>query len=497
MFLTGKERQHVIPTLADQTQQRAAEPSIYPFSLNPYLPYHEGMKIQRPEGSQTTSESGHALYSQITGKAPTQMERKPNVHPVAPYPNNLFINQTLTNPEQTKTQSMLPTNLLLTQPLRMATPVKEEGAQHRKIIDYSLRPPLLGKPMDQPDAEPYSLRKPSTGKLFVDPDARPYRCDMCDKTFKRSGEVTIHMRAHTGEKPYKCNICDQGFTQSSSLSIHMRRHTGLKPHQCSLCPKAFTTLQNLQVHQRVHTGEKPYKCNVCDRCFSQPNSLKAHMCTHTGLKPYVCQECNKGFTTSGFLKTHMRHHTGERPYPCKLCGKHFAQSSSLNTHLRAHKPDESLSTNSLSACSINPNPHLHKLEESLSTNPSACDLNSLVRAHKLEEALAASPPICSPTLSTHMHAHKPEDALSTSPPASSLTLNTHTYGNKPQEISSEPLSACVVQQERPQSLNLNTQDHPITSISLEKAQCEARGNMSQKLTYVTLNEHFSAGGDRN
>ena len=40
-------------------------------------------------------------------------------------------------------------------------------------------------------------------------DDKPYQCSHCDKTFSLKGNLTTHLRTHTGEKPYQCSHCER------------------------------------------------------------------------------------------------------------------------------------------------------------------------------------------------------------------------------------------------------------------------------------------------
>lgn len=175
---------------------------------------------------------------------------------------------------------------------------------------------------------------------------KPFECtdSNCDMAFARSNDLTKHLRVHTGEKPYKCLEidCGKAFAQSSGLHRHLRSHSGEQPYKCEQCGKKFTASGSLIIHMRVHSGEKPYNCTEpgCDKRFAQSYNLTQHMRAHTGERPYKCSqpECDQAFAQSTNLTVHMRTHTGERPFECpeSNCDKAFARSGDLAKHLRVH-----------------------------------------------------------------------------------------------------------------------------------------------------------------
>ncbi|XP_064628264.1 zinc finger protein 768-like isoform X11 [Lineus longissimus] len=81
--------------------------------------------------------------------------------------------------------------------------------------------------------------------------------------------------------PHKCLLCSAYLSNAGNLTVHMRRHTGIRPWTCPICGKSFTRKHTLVQHKLTHTGEKrSFSCSVCGKNLSSKRSLQMHELLH-------------------------------------------------------------------------------------------------------------------------------------------------------------------------------------------------------------------------
>lgn len=216
-----------------------------------------------------------------------------------------------------------------------------------------------------------------------DLSADDHVCHICLKQYSSSGNLTRHMKSHSGVKPYKCKLCNKEFGHKNDYKRHLQKHainknssdnthhmklkqkksevvdkdnnddsavesTNNKTHVCTVCSKQFNFKSNFLAHMRMHSADKPFVCKICGTQFSRNNSWMQHLrLAHSINDPSEYERKYDGVAEdSNILKENkFQNLNGDMneldAYKCNICTKTYSTLGNLTRHKKAHAGDKS------------------------------------------------------------------------------------------------------------------------------------------------------------
>ncbi|KAJ6633019.1 Zinc finger protein [Pseudolycoriella hygida] len=170
-----------------------------------------------------------------------------------------------------------------------------------------------------------------------------YPCNMCEVSSKTKMLLCLHhSRVHLKRKTKICPHCDRAFASQGDLTRHVRIHSGENPFKCLYgdCTSEFKTSGDLKKHKMVHErdpSDRPHKCTECESKFARLTDLTRHKKIHLIGKNesvgFRCEICKKIFYRKDLYRTHVNRHLQIKPFECELCQKRFAKKYDLLRHL--------------------------------------------------------------------------------------------------------------------------------------------------------------------
>ena len=121
------------------------------------------------------------------------------------------------------------------------------------------------------------------------------KCDQCQYTTKKPGQILKHMSNHNGmivsqngtEIEYNCQQCRFKTKTKSHLKVHITtKHTGIR-FDCHNCSFQTAYRKDLARHKlaKHNVGIHPYQCDHCEYKARNKAELKKHILTkHSTMK---------------------------------------------------------------------------------------------------------------------------------------------------------------------------------------------------------------------
>ncbi|XP_055616411.1 zinc finger protein 775-like [Toxorhynchites rutilus septentrionalis] len=131
----------------------------------------------------------------------------------------------------------------------------------------------------QPSAQKRPNLAPLVPRIGVGGCTGMHKCRYCPKSFKTTGALKEHSRAHS--RPHRCPNCLEQFQHGPSLARHIRNRTcfTFTKYRCRVCSESFPEQDHWVEHIKIHAEDFPYQCQECLSQFKHKATLRRHVNT--------------------------------------------------------------------------------------------------------------------------------------------------------------------------------------------------------------------------
>ena len=103
-----------------------------------------------------------------------------------------------------------------------------------------------------------------------------FKCDTCTSQFPTRLRLIRHNKIHQPRRE-ACDQCEASFHEKAGLRRHLASvHSDEQNFACGVCDKKFKLSEKLVLHLKRHTTPRPHKCNICQVAYSQKRTLIKH-----------------------------------------------------------------------------------------------------------------------------------------------------------------------------------------------------------------------------
>ncbi|XP_050030305.1 uncharacterized protein [Dermacentor andersoni] len=143
-----------------------------------------------------------------------------------------------------------------------------------------------------------------------------YSCPTCNRQFRQNTGLWRHLRTHDPDAPkrrYPCAQCGKDFARLDYLKEHLASHDESRKGRfvCDICQRSFFQSSDLSRHRQTHNSERRFECSICKRGFLNSSSLKRHEKEHDPAQRTPCPECGATFKRPCQLKDHIVRYHGD------------------------------------------------------------------------------------------------------------------------------------------------------------------------------------------
>lgn len=196
----------------------------------------------------------------------------------------------------------------------------EDSSQTQNNGEFS-KPPASNPASDVRLAE--AEKQTSTDELS---------CKECGAHFSDKKRLMNHLGLVHEQKPFSCDVCNKRFAYSGQVTWHMREHNSQTDDVTS---SQATSTDSTSTSAAVSKGSDVIVTSESDGGISVEQVIPPHTCIH----------CNTTYPNEKQLNNHLGMRHGYKNFECDICNQRFSYSTHLIWHRRSHFPEKKKDNN--------------------------------------------------------------------------------------------------------------------------------------------------------